>query len=157
MVTSFLVVCAANAIPLLAYDVFKSRWSMPVDGGRMLKDGQRLFGPAKTVRGIVLSLVLTPLFGFFIGFPLRGGLVVAAGAMTGDLLSSFIKRRMRMKAGSMAFGVDQIPEILIPLLMVRRAVGLSGLEIAGAVSVFIVFELVASRLLFKVHLREHPY
>jgi hypothetical protein len=156
-VSSFLLVGAANAIPLLTYDLCKARWAWPVDGGRKLKDGHRLFGPAKTIRGVVLSLLFTPALGLLIGFPAGAGLLVAAGAMAGDLLSSFIKRRMGMKAGSMAFGLDQVPEILIPLLLVRRSIGLSGTEIAVSVAAFIVFELIASRLLFKVHLREHPY
>lgn len=156
-VSAFLVVCAANAVPLLAYDVFKGRWAWPVDGGKVLRDGHRLFGPAKTIRGLLLSFLLTPLFGLLLGLSYPAGALIAAGAMAGDLLSSFLKRRLGRPPGSMAFGLDQGPEILVPLLLVRSRLGLSGGEIAALVAVFIVFELLISRLLFKVHLREHPY
>jgi hypothetical protein len=152
-----LLVIVANAVPLLAYDVFHRRWAWPVDFGRTLSDGRRLFGSSKTLRGIALSLLLTPLCAAVLGLPPATGLTVAAGAMAGDLISSFTKRRMGLKPGSQALGIDQIPEALIPLLLVRRLYGLTHIEIACAVAVFVAAELVASRFLFKIHLREHPY
>ena len=38
------------------------------------------------------------------------GLLVAATAMAGDLLSSFLKRRLALAPSSQAIGLDQIPE-----------------------------------------------
>ena len=153
----FVLVCAANAIPLLAHDLWKQRGARPLDGGRRLADGRPVFGPSKTLRGVLLALGLTPLVGWAAGVPPGLGLRIAAGAMAGDLLSSFIKRRMGLAAGSRALGLDQIPESLIPLLLVRNALRLSWITLAILPAAFVAFELLISRVLFKAHLRDHPY
>lgn len=156
-IIAFVLICAANAIPLLAYDVFKHRGARPLDGRRRWPDGRPIFGNAKTIRGVALALGLVPALAFLLGFSPRLGLFIAAGAMAGDLFSSFCKRRLGMKSGSMAFGLDQIPESLLPYLAVRAPLNLTPADMALGVLLFVAVELVASRILFKVHLREHPY
>jgi CDP-2,3-bis-(O-geranylgeranyl)-sn-glycerol synthase len=49
----------ANGIPILAKKLLQDRFSMPVDGGLTLPDGELLFGASKTVRGVILSVVCT--------------------------------------------------------------------------------------------------
>ncbi len=61
----------------------------------------------------------TPLAAWLIGLSWQLGVVVAALAIAGDLLSSFVKRRMGLASSSMAIGLDQIPESLLPLLASR--------------------------------------
>jgi CDP-archaeol synthase len=97
-----------------------------------------------------------------LGAPLIGlspgiGTSVAATAMAGDLFSSFLKRRLSLAPSSQAIGLDQIPESLLPLLACRTALSLSAVEITLVVAVFFAGELVLSRLLYKVHLRDEPY
>jgi CDP-2,3-bis-(O-geranylgeranyl)-sn-glycerol synthase len=77
--------------------------------------------------------------------------------MAGDLLSSFIKRRLGLAPSSQAIGLDQIPESLIPLLACRQAVGLSFTDIIMGAAIFLVTELTLSRVLFRFHFRERPY
>ncbi len=77
--------------------------------------------------------------------------------MAGDLLSSFLKRRLNLPPSSKATGLDQIPESLIPLLACREVVDLSAADIAVAVGVFFVGEIVLSRLFYALKLRERPY
>ncbi len=156
-VLAFMLICAANAIPLLAHDTFKGRGARSLDGGRCWTDGRAVFGKAKTIRGIVLSLALVPLLAVPMGFSPVFGLRIAAGAMAGDLFSSFCKRRLGIPSGGMAFGLDQIPESLLPYLAIRNALGLAPRDIGAGVLCFIGVELIASRILFRAHLREHPY
>ena len=52
---------------------------------------------------------------------------LAVGAMAGDLVSSFMKRRLRLKSEAQAVGLDQIPEVLLPLLLRKSRLGLSGI------------------------------
>ena len=66
-----------------------------------------------------------------IGLPWNIGLVVAVWAMVGDCLSSFVKRRLKMPSSSMALGLDQIPESLLPLLGVWHQLSLTLEGIAG--------------------------
>jgi CDP-2,3-bis-(O-geranylgeranyl)-sn-glycerol synthase len=77
--------------------------------------------------------------------------------MVGDLSSSFIKRRLGSRPSSQAIGLDQIPEALLPMLACRAALGLGLLDIVAVVAAFFVGELVASRLLFRLHIRDEPY
>jgi CDP-2,3-bis-(O-geranylgeranyl)-sn-glycerol synthase len=77
--------------------------------------------------------------------------------MIGDLLSSFIKRRLAMASSSQASGLDQIPESLLPLLACRGALAITYLDMLIILVLFFVGEVVLSRLLFKLGLRDRPY
>jgi len=78
-------------------------------------------------------------------------------AMVGDLLSSFLKRRLKLPPSSRATGLDQIPECLFPALACRSMLGLTVLDITSVVVIFFVSEMVLSRLLFKWHVRDRPF
>lgn len=91
------------------------------------------------------------------GLPWQLGLGVAALALVGDLLSSFIKRRMGLPPSGMALGLDQIPESLFPLLGATLFVPLSLLDILAGVAIFFASGLVLSRILFRLNLRDRPY
>ena len=133
------------------------RLSCPLDGGVTFVDGRRLFGRSKTVRGIVLAILLSALAAPVIGLGWELGAVIGSAAMAGDLFSSYVKRRLDLAPSSRATGLDQIPESLLPLLVCRGALVLSGLDIAICVAVFFVGEGSLSRLLYKAHIREQPY
>jgi len=137
--------------------VLGERLSCPLDGGVTFVDGRRLFGRSKTVRGIVLAILLSALAAPVIGLGWELGAVIGSAAMAGDLFSSYVKRRLDLAPSSRATGLDQIPESLLPLLVCRGALVLSGLDIAICVAVFFVGEGSLSRLLYKAHIREQPY
>jgi hypothetical protein len=147
----------ANGTPIFATRLFGKRFSAPLDGALKLADGRPLFGPSKTVRGLVLSLVCTTLAALLLDFEWITGAGLAAASMLGDLLSSFLKRRLGLRAHSQAFGLDQIPESLLPLLLLREHLGLGYADIALIVAAFIVLELILSRLLYTLHIRDRPY
>jgi CDP-2,3-bis-(O-geranylgeranyl)-sn-glycerol synthase len=77
--------------------------------------------------------------------------------MLGDLVSSFIKRRLGMPASSRATGLDQIPESLLPALACSPMLGLSFVDICVVVAAFFIGEIVLSLMLFKWHLRDRPF
>lgn len=147
----------ANGTPIFAKRLFGQRFSAPLDGGLKFLDGRPLFGPSKTVRGLVLSVACTTLAAPLLGFEWITGAGLASASMFGDLLSSFIKRRLGLRTHSQAFGLDQVPESLLPLLLLQEHLGLGGGDIALIVTVFIALELLLSRLLYKLHIRDRPY
>jgi CDP-2,3-bis-(O-geranylgeranyl)-sn-glycerol synthase len=147
----------ANGAPVVAKKMFGDRFSVPLDGGLAFFDGRPVLGKSKTVRGIVVAIVATAAGAPLIGLDLATGAIVAAAAMAGDLLSSFVKRRLDFKPSSQAFGLDQVPESLLPMLAARAALSLTAIDIAAGVAIFLVGELLLSRLLFQVHLRDEPY
>lgn len=147
----------ANGIPVLVNRLMGRRWAYPLDGGLLLSDQQPLLGSSKTIRGIFSALVATAAGAALVGMDWRLGVTVGATAMGGDLLSSFCKRRLQLPPGSRATGLDQIPESLLPALAVRRALGLSAMDISVTVAAFMVGEMVLSVVFFRLHLRERPY
>lgn len=48
---------AANAVPVALKRVLSNRYSQPVDGGLVLREGRRLLGPPKTWRVVGLTLI----------------------------------------------------------------------------------------------------
>jgi CDP-2,3-bis-(O-geranylgeranyl)-sn-glycerol synthase len=57
----------------------------------------------------------------------------------------------------MAIGLDQIPEALVPALLSCVVLPLGWFDILAIVMLFFVANLVLSRLLFHLHLRDRPH
>jgi CDP-diglyceride synthetase len=147
----------ANGTPIVAKKIFGPRFSFPLDAGTIFFDGRPLFGHSKTIRGIVVSILVTTASAPLIGLDLTIGAIVAGAAMAGDLFSSFVKRRLNLPPSSQALGLDQVPESLFPMLACRYALSLTIADIALGVGTFFIGELILSRLLFRAHLRDEPY
>jgi CDP-archaeol synthase len=152
-----LLVIVANGTPVIAKKFLGNRFSYPVDSGVRCHDGQPLFGASKTVRGILLSVLASMVGAYLMGLGCRTGALLGGAAMSGDLFSSFLKRRMKLPISSRAIGLDQVPESLFPLLACRRRLALTALDTAVAVVVFFVGETLISRILYKFRLRDRPY
>ncbi len=147
----------ANSAPIIAKKVFGRHFSYPLDAGIMLFDQRPLFGPSKTVRGLLSSILVTTAGALLVGVQPGIGAFVACAAMAGDLISSFVKRRLNFLPSSQAVGLDQIPEALLPLLVCREVFSLTAVDITLGVAVFFVGELILSRVLYAIHLRDEPY
>jgi CDP-2,3-bis-(O-geranylgeranyl)-sn-glycerol synthase len=158
LILQLLVLLAvANATPILAKLLLGDRLDRALDGGAIFPDGRPWFGPTKTIRGIAVSLLATPLAAALIGLPWRLGVVVAAAAMAGDLFSSFVKRRMGLAPSSKATGLDQIPEALLPLAASRLVVAVTFADIVAGTAIAFVGGVIFSRILFALGLRDRPY
>jgi CDP-2,3-bis-(O-geranylgeranyl)-sn-glycerol synthase len=124
----------------------------PIDGGRTWND-RRVLGDGKTWRGtalgtaagVAVALVLNQLQSAFVGatgvavpeFPIQAALALAFGAMLGDILASFFKRRTGRERGASFPGVDQLDFVVISL-------ALTALVASGwFLETFTVFVLVA--------------
>jgi CDP-2,3-bis-(O-geranylgeranyl)-sn-glycerol synthase len=105
----------ANAAPLLLGG------GRTLDGGRKLSDGQPIFGSHKTIRGVLAGVIAGTLVGFGESFIdsrlIVGGLMIALGAVLGDLLGAFVKRRLRVEPGKAFPILDQLDFILGGLLL----------------------------------------
>lgn len=100
----------ANAAPLLFGG------GSPLDGGRNFVDRRPVFGSHKTVRGFFAGIIAGTIMG--LGESpvderlLLGGFMIALGAVLGDLLGAFVKRRLKIKPGSPFPVVDQLDFVL---------------------------------------------
>jgi hypothetical protein len=77
--------------------------------------------------------------------------------MVGDLISSFVKRRLGMPPSSRAPGLDQIPESLLPALLAEFVLPITAIDIIATVIAFMFCEVLFSRILFRIGLRDQPY
>src|SRR3981081_4372932 len=80
----------ANGTPIVAKKVFGPRFTLPLDGGSTFYDGRPLFGPSKTVRGILTSIVITTAGAPLVGLDLTIGAIIASAAMAGHGFSRFL-------------------------------------------------------------------
>ena len=152
-----ILLVVANGTPVLAKKLLGTAFARPLDGGALFVDGQPIFGPSKTIRGIVVSVLATSICAALMGLGWKVGTLVAIFAMAGDLFSSFAKRRLHLHSSSMAIGLDHIPEFLFPLLASRMLLPLSILDIVAGVTIFFVGAVMLSPLLFKLTLRDKPH
>jgi len=152
----FLII-VANGAPILGTALLGKWCAWPVDGGCILADGYRLLGDSKTWRGILLAMTATAVMAWLLDLPTYMGLTIGSFAMLGDIVSSFIKRRLGMASSSMALGLDQILESLLPLLAVKHAFEIDSPVILEMVAGFMVLELALSRVLYLLRVRTHPY
>ena len=147
----------ANGAPLMGKRVLGDNLASPIDGGRILSDGQPLFGKSKTIRGVVLAVLVTTMLAPLVDLKLMNGTIVSAAAMIGDLLSSFLKRRLKIPPSGMTIGLDQIPEALLPALVARCVLPLTSLDIIVIVFIFFVGQLIFSRIFFALKIRDQPH
>ena len=152
-----LLIIIANGAPILIRVLLRDRFNRAVDFGQKMPDGRHVFGSSKTWRGIFAAVISTGLAAPLLGHPVEGGLLVALYAVTGDLVSSFIKRRLAMPPSSMAPLLDQVPESLLPAIMLRQHFGLDYVGVILLVLIFIIIELLLSHILYKWGIRKRPY
>ena len=112
----------ANAIPVILGG------GRPIDGGRIFWDGKPIFGAHKTFRGFLMGLsigtlvgVLQSMVGEFFStplfqYPLLLGFTISLGALLGDLLESFVKRRLNLSPGAPFPIFDQLDFVVGALL-----------------------------------------
>ena len=141
-----LMLVIANGTPVVTGLLFRERMAWPLDGGRQFIDGRRLFGASKTLRGIVMAVVASALLAPVIGLTPADGALAGLLAMTGDLVSSFSKRRLGYQPGCASPLLDQLPESCLPLWVLGPATGASVADMAVAVVAFTVLDLLVSRL-----------
>jgi hypothetical protein len=147
----------ANGAPVVAKRIFGNTFAPPLDWNINFVDSQPLFGTSKTIRGILAAISTTYLAAPLLGLSPIIGLVVATTAMAGDLLASFLKRRIGLQPSSKAVGLDQIPESFFPLLACHQMLSLTALDVVVGTAIFFVSELALSRVLFRLHVRDRPY
>ena len=158
LIFKFLLLLAiANGTPVVAKRLLGRFLCYSLDAGVTFIDGRALLGSSKTIRGILVSVIATSVCAPVLGFAWTTGFIIGIAAMTGDLFSSFTKRRMGYPPSSRALGLDQIPESLLPALACKSLLALTFADVIFIVVLFFVGDLIFSRLLFKINLRDEPY
>jgi CDP-diglyceride synthetase len=143
---SFVLLGAANMAPWAAGHLLGRRLAAPIDCGLTLRDGRRLFGDHKTWRGLVAALLTCAVAAAVLGYPVRCGIEFASLALAADAASSLLKRRLRLAPGAQCPGLDQIPEALLPLLVLSRPLGIGAGAAWLLTALFMLADLAATPL-----------
>lgn len=116
----------ANAMPLITRRYF-FRNPHPIDFGRVFIDGRRVFGDNKSLEGFMSGVVAGSLVGLGYSYYfceylwLLYGFISGFGAMCGDLLNSFVKRRLGLAPGRPFIPLDQISFLLMAFVAIKAS------------------------------------
>lgn len=141
-----LLLCAAHGAPLLIALVLRQHADWPIDAGVILRDGQRLFGASKTWRGVAASLLACGALCMALGYGALPGIAFGLLAMLGDLATSFVKRRRGLASSTSVPLLDQLPEAMLPVALLGKALGVTVVDGSVAVVIFLALDLVGTRL-----------
>lgn len=145
-----ILITCANAAPVAASMLFGPHFNAALDRGFRWFDRRPLLGHSKTIRGIIAAYVLTAAAALVIKASLLVAMLVATGAMLGDLLSSFCKRRLNIPSHQSAPGLDQLPESILPLVFVHPIVHLHWYSWLTIIAMFCLIESLLSYYLTKL-------
>ncbi|MBQ3570190.1 MAG: CDP-2,3-bis-(O-geranylgeranyl)-sn-glycerol synthase [Methanocorpusculum sp.] len=111
----------------------------PIDFGKCAKDGRRLFGDGKTWRGLIGGIIIGIIFGaaqmFLAAYfhwdflPQHTWVTVislATGALLGDLIKSYFKRRLGKDRGAKWPLADMYDMVIGSLLLMVIALAVTG-------------------------------
>lgn len=148
----------------------------PIDKNKKLRDGEPIFGPGKTIEGLLawcfvgaligaiqmvaypyipweqapvqLNLVpMSPMLGFMLGF----------GAMFGDLMGSFVKRRLKIGRGKPAPLLDQLDFIAGAFALTFLFVIIKLEWVIILLVVTPVLHLIANIIAYLIKVKREPY
>ena len=129
--------------------------------------GERIFGENKTFRGIFFGILTAIIIAFIQNIIdikylnildynnfLIIGLLLGAGALIGDLVKSFIKRRLKIKPGNPFIPFDQIDHVLGSLFFLSffYQIGINIYIIASLIT--FPLHLIINYLAFKLNLKK---
>jgi CDP-diglyceride synthetase len=143
-VRALLLLILGNSLPWGAARVLGRRWGLPLDLGISLPDGRRLLGSHKTWRGVAVGLGGCALGAAVTGLHWWTGAAFAALSLFGDALSSLCKRRLGVAPGRDVPLLDQLPEALLPLLVLRTSLALDPPGIVAVTGAFVLLDMLAS-------------
>ena len=113
----FLPAGLANASPvILRHKLLRKIPNAQVDFGASLPDGNRIFGDGKTFLGFAIGSGVGAFFGYLQGDAYLGFLL-GFGAIFGDLIKSFFKRRFNLEPGKPWVPFDQLDFVFGALLL----------------------------------------
>jgi CDP-diglyceride synthetase len=148
---------ATNGAPVIVAFVCGSHGALPIDLGRQCADGRPIFGASKTWRGLASALLTSTVLACIFGYGLDFGLAFGALVITGDLCSSFIKRRLGLEPSSKSLGLDQLPESLLPSVYAVVSLNIVWWWAPVFALTFMLIEIVVSKPLYWLHIRNRPY
>jgi CDP-2,3-bis-(O-geranylgeranyl)-sn-glycerol synthase len=154
----------------------------PIDGGRLFRDGRPVLGNGKSWEGFIVGVISGVCVGGlqFLAAPLLldvieqhlilptelypivlvsllQGVLVALGALIGDLVGSFTKRRLNISRGNSAPVLDQLDFLVVAILFGMLAYPLPLIFIVFLLLVTPFIHLLANIIGYLLRLKQVPW
>ncbi|MBW2999309.1 CDP-2,3-bis-(O-geranylgeranyl)-sn-glycerol synthase [Candidatus Woesearchaeota archaeon] len=154
----------ANMAPVVTKNIFK-KLAIPVDFNKKL-GGKPIFGSHKTIRGLIMATIFGIIFfqiqkwlyviPFFQKISLINyseysillGFLLGFGAIIGDLVESFFKRRVNRKPGSPWIPFDQLDYTIGALLFASIVYLPSWQVIVAAIIINFFLHIIANHITY---------
>jgi len=166
----------ANSMPVLFGG------GAPIDRGHVFRDGHRIFGNGKTIRGFIVGVLLgfmtgvgqhlaaphlQPIMEMYVPvtsdmlsilyMPIPAAFCLSVGALIGDLIGSFFKRRIDIKSGNPAPVLDQLGFIIMALILATPFLQPAPIYVIIIVTLTLGIHWISNALGYLLGLKSHPW
>lgn len=162
--------CLANGIPPILVNIKMLAFMVkPLDNKILFFDKRRIFGDHKTTLGFLGGIAFGTIFGTLlyktlfpshadlISIPLvKHSFIMSLGALSGDLVKSFIKRRFSIKSGKSFFPFDQLDYGLGMYLAYAILNPGNNLHFGAVIAVTFSLHLFFTYFGYLAHIRKDP-
>jgi CDP-2,3-bis-(O-geranylgeranyl)-sn-glycerol synthase len=128
----------------------------PLDAGENWLDGKPFLGSHKTLRGCIVGVLAGFIFGTLQG-NLLSGLAQGVGAILGDLISSFLKRRWDVAPGDSFPLLDQLDFIIAAIILSQPFTRATLAEMIIILLITVPMHYVSNYLAWLAKLKENPW
>ncbi len=136
----------------------------PLDAGKRFIDGRRVLGDGKTVEGTIVAIFYGLTIAITCGVALKDPKLVVAGAsavlgaVLGDIIASFVKRRLGLPRGSPVPIMDQLDFYLGSILLLLAAGFIPHPVVAAAFAPLIyVLHRLTNMAAYKLGIKDVPW
>lgn len=166
----------ANATPVLGGG------GRAIDGGRFYRDGRRILGDGKTIRGFIVGIIfgvltglgqmlaapylhpilaqfvtVTPEMEMILYMQMPVVVLLSLGALTGDIVGSFIKRRVDIKSGNPSPFMDQLGFIIMALIFVYPIIQPGPIYVVILILITLGIHWISNALGYLLGLKKNPW
>ncbi len=151
----------ANATPIIIHGKKPLDFGKNWKGKRILGDGKSIVG---SVAGVIVGFLAAIIFSFsypplLVTIPnyLFLAFLLAFGAILGDIVESFFKRRMGLKRGAQLILCDQL-DFVIGGLILSLIIRIPELEVIVVLLIATIFiHIITNFIAFKLKLKKVPW
>lgn len=141
----------------------------PIDSNKNWRDGRPIFGKGKTWKGTGMGVLIGTFVGFLLEyfFPALAfqvsneyvayAFLLSVGAIVGDMVGSFVKRRMNISRGQPAHVLDQLDFVVGGVLF---SIAISKPQWTGLILLIMItpfMHLAFNRLAFMLKIKNVPW
>ncbi|MCW4049830.1 MAG: CDP-2,3-bis-(O-geranylgeranyl)-sn-glycerol synthase [Candidatus Bathyarchaeota archaeon] len=128
----------------------------PLDGGSRWSDGRPLLGDHKTIKGTFYGILVGIIVGVLQG-NIVGGSMQAVGAIAGDIIVSFLKRRIDLVPGESFPVGDQLDFIVFAVILSYPFQNTSWGQIVTILLITLPIHYAVNYIAWLTKLKEHPW